>query len=49
MEFPSPDVGESEVLSELMGWLTWIGLDDPTQQVYSPVNRPDIAPHSIEF
>ena len=37
VEFPRGS--ESEVLSELISYLQWLGLDDPTHQVYSPSNR----------
>ena len=37
-QFPPPGE-ESELLAELINHLQWVGLDDPTSQVYSPVIR----------
>ena len=42
LEFPSVSQ-ESEMLAELISWLQWSGLDDPDQQVYSPVTRQQLS------
>ena len=38
-EFPRPGV-ESELMTELIPFLQWSGMDDPLCQVYSPAARP---------
>ena len=39
IEFPRSGV-ESELLTELISFLQWSGLDNPRAQVYSPASRP---------